>query len=265
MNSAIETILPEVAIGYKVEAGQPVIAYTSFIQDGRCAEMHAHPRAQLIYATRGSMKVVTQTQIWTVPSAQAIWVPCMVAHQVHFYGEVSICNLFIDPSVCEGLPLECFAFEVSPFLRALIARVSLFDYEQTLDDRQRRVVGVLLDELALLQPSNLFLPMARDARLAMVMQDVLGAMEKEVTLELLADKACMSTKTLHRLFISETGLSYGNWCKRAKLLEAITLLQKGELVSQIATRLGYESPSAFIFMFKKSMGVSPGQYLVVNS
>jgi AraC-like DNA-binding protein len=38
------------------------------------------------------------------------------------------------------------------------------------------------------------------------------------------------------------------------------MLDKGFSVSQIAFELGYNSPSAFVEMFRKEFGVSPGRY-----
>ena len=38
------------------------------------------------------------------------------------------------------------------------------------------------------------------------------------------------------------------------------LLAGGEAVTNVAMDVGYESPSAFIAMFKKVLGTTPGRY-----
>jgi AraC-like DNA-binding protein len=43
-------------------------------------------------------------------------------------------------------------------------------------------------------------------------------------------------------------------------LEALKRLGMKESVTTVAIELGYDSPSAFISMFKKALGKTPGQY-----
>ena len=45
-----------------------------------------------------------------------------------------------------------------------------------------------------------------------------------------------------------------------RLLAAVEWLASGRPVTQVALDLGYESPSAFIAMFKRHMGDTPGQF-----
>ncbi|MEE8274655.1 MAG: helix-turn-helix domain-containing protein, partial [Alphaproteobacteria bacterium] len=46
----------------------------------------------------------------------------------------------------------------------------------------------------------------------------------------------------------------------ARLLAALTRLATGEPVTTVALDLGYDSPSAFIAMFRKALGETPGRY-----
>jgi AraC-like DNA-binding protein len=43
-------------------------------------------------------------------------------------------------------------------------------------------------------------------------------------------------------------------------LEALRRLASREPVTTVALDLGYDSPSAFIAMFKRALGLTPGQY-----
>jgi len=45
-----------------------------------------------------------------------------------------------------------------------------------------------------------------------------------------------------------------------RLLTAVEMLDKGVPVTQISFELGYNSPSAFIEMFRKEFGIPPGKY-----
>ena len=67
-------------------------------------------------------------------------------------------------------------------------------------------------------------------------------------------------RTLERLFVREVGTTFGQWQQQARLLEALRLLAAGDDVTTVALRVGYDTPSAFIAMFRRAMGVTPGRY-----
>lgn len=67
-------------------------------------------------------------------------------------------------------------------------------------------------------------------------------------------------RTLTRHFRMETGMSFIQWRQQIRILEALKLLGMQEAVTTVAIELGYDSPSAFISMFKKALGKTPGQY-----
>ena len=60
-------------------------------------------------------------------------------------------------------------------------------------------------------------------------------------------------------------MTFFEWRKQLRLLEAIDLLGQGKTVTSVALELGYNSPSAFIAMFRRSLGVCPGQYRSVKA
>ena len=69
-----------------------------------------------------------------------------------------------------------------------------------------------------------------------------------------------SARTLSRLFVKETDMTFGAWRQQARLLKALEMLAGGHGVTVAALELGYQSPSAFIAMFRRALGVSPGRY-----
>ena len=71
----------------------------------------------------------------------------------------------------------------------------------------------------------------------------------------------MSRRSLARLVVRETGLSFGRWRQQLLLVMAIQMLSDGISVQQTAWDLGYESVTAFITMFKKALGASPAKYV----
>lgn len=255
------TKLPPIEIGYRMDPVLPVIPLAMQASNACCAASHAHPRGQVIYASSGTMRVVCRHDIWVVPPSQAVWVPPGIEHEVYFPGEVSLRNLFIDPSVTTGFPEQCTVIKVYPLLRELILKAITVGDSYAHESPGFRLMMVILDELRQAEPTPLHLPMARDQRLLRVMEALLKTPGDSRDLTAWADIAGASPRTLARLFVRETGLTFGAWRKRLLLQEAIDRLGKGETVTRIAFDLGYQSLSSFIEMFRQSLGASPGQYL----
>ena len=80
------------------------------------------------------------------------------------------------------------------------------------------------------------------------------------TLEEWGDIAGASSRTLARLFASETGMRFVDWRQQARLAEALVQLAAGKDVASVARALGYGSPSAFTVMFRKALGKAPRDY-----
>jgi AraC-like DNA-binding protein len=259
MNIENMTLIPPVEIGYILNPDLPVIPFSMDVKDAGCAAPHKHPRGQLIYSGNGTMKVICEKDIWIVPSSQAVWVPPFTEHEVFFPGEVTIRNLFIDPDFTSGLSGECMVFEVSPLLRELVSKIS---DKQTYVKQSRtyRLMTVIIDELSEAVPTDIRLPLARDERLMRVLNELLKDPSDKRGLDDYALSAGASARTLARLFLKDTGLTFYEWRKRLRLQEAIKRLGEGEDVTGIAFDLGYSSLSAFIKMFRESIGAPPGKF-----
>jgi AraC-like DNA-binding protein len=119
---------------------------------------------------------------------------------------------------------------------------------------------VILDKLHDLEPAPLSLPLASDKRVRRVGDALLENPADERSLEDWALQVGASARTLARLFVNETGLTFAEWRRQVRLLEAIDRLGKGQAVTRVALDLGYESPSAFIAMFRRTLGAPPGKY-----
>jgi AraC-like DNA-binding protein len=79
------------------------------------------------------------------------------------------------------------------------------------------------------------------------------------TVEDLAKQHGVTRRTLERRFRDETGMSFGMWRQKARLLDSIRLLAEGKSVTDTALGCGYSSVSAFIAAFKDTFGFTPGR------
>jgi AraC-like DNA-binding protein len=69
-----------------------------------------------------------------------------------------------------------------------------------------------------------------------------------------------SARTLARLFVAGTGMTFGRWRTSARLAAALPLLAAGTGTAAVARRVGYASPSAFVAAFRREVGTTPGEY-----
>jgi AraC-like DNA-binding protein len=220
---------------------------------------------QLVFAARGMLTVHTDAGLWVVPSYQALWVPAGVRHSVEIAGGVALRALYLSDALGSSLharlPATCRVIEISSLLREILRRAMRL---QTLDRRiaeQRHLVQVLLDEITILPLVPLDLPMPRDARAVRAATLLRSDPAAPNTLAEIARAAAASPRTLQRLFRSETGLPFGLWRQRARLLRALQLLAEGTTVAAAGRAVGYESPSAFVAAFRRARGTTPGRYL----
>ncbi|HEY0573253.1 MAG TPA: helix-turn-helix domain-containing protein [Pseudonocardia sp.] len=98
-----------------------------------------------------------------------------------------------------------------------------------------------------------------------VLEPVLRWMEdnsaKDLTLDDIATRAGMSTRTLNRRFREQTGSTPLQWLLRTRIRQAQYLLETtSHPVDRIATQAGFGSPTAFRDRFKRVVGTSPNTY-----
>jgi AraC-like DNA-binding protein len=222
---------------------------------------HHHRRGQLLHAASGVMQVSTAAGTWVVAPEQAVWVPPGVEHQVGHRSGVAMRTLYIDAGVARDLPAGCCVVAVPLLLRQLILRAMEIGLDYPAEGPEARVMAVILDELRALKPEPLHLPHPRDARLKRIAEALLADPADGRALEDWARQAGASARTLARLFVKETGMTFGAWRERLRLTAAVARLGEGEPVTAVAYDLGYQSPSAFIAMFRRSLGDTPGRYL----
>lgn len=86
-------------------------------------------------------------------------------------------------------------------------------------------------------------------------------LNQEITLQRLADELFISPPHLSRLFKQQEGITFSEYLLQKRLdLACSLLLTSQDPIEVIALKCGYTKGNSFWKMFKKRMGVSPGQY-----
>ena len=255
--------MPRIRHTVQIEAREANLIVRSLalgLPDGYEIEGHTHSWPQLVYGTRGVMTVNTELGTWVAPSQRAVWVPAGVEHSLRTTGRVAVRTLYLRSDLAANLPQTCSVMGVSPFLRELILEIVARDFLDERDPGQLRLARVLMDQLFETREMPLELAYPKDPRALAVARRVHAAPGCVETLAQLARNSGASPRTLERIFQRETGMSFGRWRQQVRLLEALRRLASGATVSAVALDVGYESASAFIAMFKRTLGTTPRRY-----
>ncbi|WP_206244112.1 AraC family transcriptional regulator [Novosphingobium terrae] len=231
------------------------------VNEGWQKDRHAHRRAQLLLSVRGLITSEVESGLWLVPSHNALWIPPGISHSVRCTGDVEIYLVFMDEAIISALPDECCTLAISPLLRELIRAVSELPplYDET--GPPAPLIQTMLNELATAPVEQLHLPVPADPRLRKVTDGWAADPADRAKLGVWASRIGMSERSLSRLVLEQTGMSFVRWRQQFQIMLALERLARGVSVQTIAFDLGYETPSAFIAMFRKILGASPNRYL----
>lgn len=223
--------------------------------------MHIHRKGQLVLALAGSVMCRVSDGLIFGPANGAVWVPGGIAHSNAYSGNGSYYAVFIEPDVAP-LPQKCCTLMVTPLIREIIRHLAEFPPGSPEDGPTSRLNQVLLDELLQTPREQMYLPISTDSRLQHIVESILRNPSNQHTMADWSRHLAMSERSLSRLVLRETGMTFGKWRQSLHIIIALQRLSAGLPVQSISESLGYESVSAFITMFKKAMGKPPGRYLI---
>lgn len=233
-------------------------------QAGHTIPEHSHPEDQLLFACRGVMTLRARHSVWVVPPLRALWIPADTPHSVTMAGPVSMRTLYLLPGLCRAFPEKCLVMNVSPLLKELILHACRFKHLRARLSTERRVIEILVDQLKEVESVPLQLPHPSDARALRVVKNLRANPADHRPLERLCKDCGASKRTIQRLFLEETQMTFARWRQQLRLHHALQRLASGEKVTAAALDAGYSSPSAFISMFRKQLGTTPSRYLDTN-
>lgn len=122
----------------------------------------------------------------------------------------------------------------------------------------QRLLGVLVDQIEVSDGAPTMVPALHDPRLRDVQAIVEADLTRTWTLLQLGQAVGASQRTLSRLFRAEVGMSFPVWRHQLRLHRVTMMLARGDTVTRVAASCGYASASAFVTVFRKAFGRTPG-------
>ncbi len=231
---------------------------TRHLPAGGGVTAHRHDVHQIVHAGRGVLSVITDAGSWVAPATRALWIPAGTVHRHRAHGQTVLHAVGI-PADNNPLGLDRPAvLAVGPLLRELIIAYSRPELVDT--DEGSRILAVLLDQLRHSPQQALHLPVGRDSRLVAVCELLRADPADQRTLAALGADVGAGERTLTRLFAAEMGMTFPQWRTQLRLHHALRLLAEDVAVTTVAHRCGWSSASAFIDVFRRAFGHTPGAH-----
>lgn len=100
-----------------------------------------------------------------------------------------------------------------------------------------------------------------DSAIVEVQRWLHSSLGKGATLDEMAARARTSTRTFLRRFSRATGFNPTDYCQRLKVSHSRKLLETRDIsIDEIAQRCGYEDQNSYRKIFKRVIGITPGEY-----
>lgn len=228
---------------------------------------HTHVRGQFMYIEAGLICIRTRHDLHPLTPHCVNWMPPGIEHTIRILAPVTGWGVFVAPDATDGLPPAPAIVQGNPLMRELVHRAASWANNGQLDDEQQRLMDVLMGEMrhARVPEDPFTLPMPTDRRLLHVAEALLAHPGDTRNRDDWATAAGLSARSLTRLFREQTGLTFEQWRQQARLGHALEQLGQGRPVAHVADALGYASVSAFVAMFRRTLGQSPGRYLSLDT
>lgn len=239
-----------------------MVAVAAHFEQGEKIHAHWHDWAQLVFTLNGVMSVLTDEGYWVVPPNRAVWIPAFKKHSIRINSNLEMRTIYLEKYSSLASMEHCCVLQASSLLRELVIRLLTYSNNYEQDSPQARLAAVILDEIQRSPTTPLHVPRPSLPKLVTIAEAIAANPADNRSLAQWGSRMGASERTLARLFRQDTGMSFAQWRQQVRLVRALQMLAENKPVTQVAMDLGYESPSAFISMFRKSLGTTPSRYFL---
>jgi len=197
--------------------------------------------------------VESDSESWLLPPGRALWIPAGTYHAIDCRSPVVFRMPYLSAEA-ELLGPRCLVVRVSALLHAVILRLVEAPERQ---DQREALESLLHSELGAAPIEPLSLPKPAAGKLKVLAAALLDDPADARGLREWAGHLALSERSLIRLILAETGMTFREWRRRIRMIAALERLQAGKSVTETAFDVGYASSSAFTAAFRRSFGALP--------
>jgi len=241
------------------QAPRPLVGYAIDYGAGNDTGWHQHPRAQLLHAIEGVLRVETEAAQFVLPPGTGLWMPARTLHVTRMPAGLRMRALFLREDAARAGPGAVMVVAISPLLRELILAACAEPVAWDERGPATHIAALALHEISRAATQPLQVPACRDRRLRRVAETLMADPADQRSLAAHAEAAGASERTLARLFRKETGLTFLQWRRQVRLTEGLARLAQGETPPRAAAAVGYASSPAFGAAYRAAFGTTPGR------
>jgi len=241
-----------------------------FVSTGALAFRKGHRESLHVHETQGQLKwpsdgiasVRTPEGIFVAGRSHAVWIPAGHEHGGVYASDLYEQNVFVQAEASDRLPKRSCLVSVGPRLAQAVAAAVAEGNEYGRRSRAQDLATLRLLEASVVDTGRR--PVALGLPDSWRLQPVVDALWVQPgdprTVKEWASALGIAERTLLRAFHRETGVSFREWRKRARIHRSLQMLLAGNEVARTASQLGYEGTSAFVFAFRATLGTTPARY-----
>jgi len=207
------------------------------------------------------MEVTAGRSVWLIPPHFAVWIPARTLHRIHMPERVSMRSLYLRRGLAAGLPAACRVLHVTPLLRELIVEIVRIGALRARNRLECALRDLLLAQLERASPVPTFVRLPVDLRALAIAKPIMQNPAQGRRLAALCSDAGVSVRTIERIFRKDVGTDFESWRRQVRLMKAVELLVSGSSVKEAAFDVGYRQPSAFVEMFRATLGATPKAWI----
>jgi AraC-like DNA-binding protein len=228
------------------------------MRSGDSFGLHEHEQLhQLCWSPEGLLRLEAAEARWSLPPSLAMWIPAGVRHDVGCARSAHLHSLYVVPERCPIKWPAPTVVAVGPLLGEVIRYLAV---RRSAGAERARAERFMFDLIQPVGTDRAALRLPADPRAAAVADGLLRRPADCRTLDEWGRAVGASGRTLARLFVSQTGVSFGEWRTRSRVQVALELLHAGATVATVAAAVGYRDPAAFAAVFRRVTGSSPGTF-----
>ncbi len=231
---------------------------------------YKHKKARLLYAEGGIIHVFTATKHWYLPARFYMWIPANTTYHLE--------------STSSRIPLYSFYFKEMADMPSVLSVPNIFLSNDLMREMflfardwaggvskttnyskyclLRATMAIIPDTSSPIDAFPMQHPYPKSEKLKSVARYLNSNIDQSFTIEQIAERFGMSSRSLSRLFKEDMGISYVRFLRAIRIAKALELMSENNYtILEIAIRVGYNELSSFSNIFTRVTGIRPSIYM----
>lgn len=217
-----------------------------------------YDRGVLLWQVEGHSDCDVNGEPVRVAARHAFWVPAGITHRVEVHADSIMLPVHVRVETVMGTLASPRCISVDAELQTKL--LALFQSQTTIIKPPHALDRTVLSMLPTRIVPPCGLPLPRSAAARAIAEHFRDHPADNTSLSELAQAQHVSTRTVERAFLAETGRTAREWRLERRMDLSAHLLRRFVSPPIVAARTGNQSYSAFRRAFKAALGVTPSEY-----